>query len=183
MTCSYGDDAIENITWADVNGDGRADMLCSSQGLHYVFITTEELNLRRSYTAVNNELCNKHGDKALWTDFNGDGKLDFICNTGSGKYDKYIAMSNSRSLSLDYQLQHEQPLNILLENKRTLKQGFCARQNVEWMDLNGDGMADLICSSSEGKHVFLSNGKDVIMLNSAQGLLRTTSTQSLKKLV
>lgn len=73
------------IQWADVNGDGNADMVCFNTGGDY-WIQLNEGN-GKAFTdlgLVLSDWCNKFEEMVHWADVNGDGKDDIICDDKQG---------------------------------------------------------------------------------------------------
>ena len=125
------------ISWADVNGDGKADMLCDdSKGSHWINIYKEDgkfLNLDKVKTGW----CGHSGSETSWADVNGDGKADMLCDDSSGSHWINIYMGNGKFLNLGKVLT-----------------GWCGHSGskTSWADVNGDGKADMLCDDSSGSH-------------------------------
>ena len=80
----------EKIKFADVNGDGKADVICDDEkGNHWIRISegkkfsTHELHF--------NNFCSHPGSVTQWADVNNDGWADMICDDLEGKH--YIAFA------------------------------------------------------------------------------------------
>ncbi len=103
----------KNIVWADVNGDGRADMDCYQQGSPYQgvnhwlqlsgYSTVTDPAIGPSLVPVNGEngvILNNWCDGASqisWGDFNGDGLADIFCDNvlplGNGGRGQHYVMA------------------------------------------------------------------------------------------
>merc|ERR1739849_38189 len=74
------------IQWADVSGDGKADMICDdTHGRHW-----DQLSYGngRFYNMgmVMSGWCMHTGATTSWADVNGDGKADMICDDTHGRH-------------------------------------------------------------------------------------------------
>ena len=96
--------------------------------------------------------------QVIWADFNGDDKLDWICNSRTKQC-------------------------VLISTGETLKDSHNAKQSLssalpteclqgQWRDFDGDGRADLMCDSTRDAYVWLSNGQSLEQLNPDNAALR-----------
>ncbi len=184
-----------SVQWTNFTASGDVDWVCyDNQGYFYVLesngstvlptqngdpvgsATPGRLKGNNSANYVQ-ALCPASGNVA-WADFNGDGFTDWICTTGnSGNLLVYVLLSNGETLSTiqggtPTQLSSIIPLQV---------PAICANTPVyNWVDFNGDGMADLTCSDSlgGGVSVFLSTGTAMVSANPANGAGQVTSSAS-----
>ena len=124
--------------WADVNGDGKADLLCDDTvGRHWVLLS----NGNGTFVGKGLVLqgwCGHAGATTHYADVNGDGKADMICDDTAGRH--WIRLSNGAG-------QFPGDLGMV-------KSGWCghAGSYSSWADTNGDGKADLHCDDTHGTH-------------------------------
>jgi len=163
-------------TWVDFNGDGKIDLTCSNKaGTHAVLLSTG-LAFNRLPGGLNNivtDWCTKSKNEYVqWVDFNGDGKMDLACDSANGKHsillsDGTVVKSPNSDpkgeLKLQIEGKEEQALNNVCPSKPD--------KELNWIDFNGDGKMDLICSDTTvGRHyVFLSTGTALKSANQYPG--------------
>ncbi|MCX7110500.1 MAG: FG-GAP-like repeat-containing protein [Proteobacteria bacterium] len=126
--------------WVDLNGDGKADYVTSSNtGVHYVSLSTG--------TGYINQIWSGHGVSNTgghWVDLNGDGKADYVTSSNTGVH--YVSLSTGTGY-----------INQIWSGHGVSNTG------ANWVDLNGDGKADYVTSSNTGIHyVSLSSGTGYI---------------------
>lgn len=70
--------------WADVNGDGKADMICDdTKGNHWIQLSHGNGHFTdRGH--VQGGFCGHKGATTTWADVNGDGRADLICDDTNG---------------------------------------------------------------------------------------------------
>lgn len=186
--CSNG-----SVQWTNFTASGDVDWVCyDNQGYFYVLesngssvlptangdpagsATPGRLKGNNSSNYVQ-ALCPASGNVS-WADFNGDGFTDWICTTGtSGNLLVYVLLSNGATLSTisggtPTQLSSIVPLQISAQ---------CSNTPVyNWVDFNGDGLADFTCSdpASGGVSVFLSTGTAMVSANPANSAGQVTSS-------
>ena len=136
--------------WADINGDGRADMLCSDEnGKHWAKLTAvggpayglnAPGNWLQDLGVIDDKYCK--GGNFKWVDMNGNKKADMVCDyPGSGSHWSQYSVGDGTFL-----------------NMGALEKKFCHKDDVvNYADLDGDGNMDIICSHDNGEHhpVFL----------------------------
>ncbi|WP_315837736.1 FG-GAP-like repeat-containing protein [Bradyrhizobium prioriisuperbiae] len=188
--CSNG-----SVQWTSFTASGDVDWVCyDNQGYFYVLesngstvlptkngdpsgsATPGRLKGNDSANYVQ-ALCPSSGNVA-WADFNGDGFADWICTTGtSGNLLVYVLLSNGETLSTiqgatPTQLSNITPIQV---------PAICANTPVyNWVDFNGDGLADLTCSDplGGGVSVFLSTGTGMVSANPANTAGQVTGSAS-----
>ena len=133
MNWCYGADA--QLFVADINGDGRADMLCHapSTGEKWVALATSA----GAFTGTN-----YHNTPGLWcsatqrlyvADFNGDKQADMLCHDPSSG-DVWVAYTGRGGL---------------FSSVWSLGLNYCkGSQQLHIADFNGDGRGDLLCSDA-----------------------------------
>lgn len=142
---------------ADVDGDGKADMIYFGTGNNgrdvHVMRTMPDGTVRDEIWATRSQLCSSSMKGFRMADVNGDGLSDLIYNseTGNGR-DVRVLFSNGKGFEED-----AQPWGTRLYGCNTSLPFFVVA------DVNGDGMADLVynAASGSGKNikVLLSNGR------------------------
>jgi hypothetical protein len=171
-------------SWAlgDFNGDGIADMLCAkpNDGSYYVYLSSVgsfkmlPINSEKArskpndlssaqlylYDAEMYKFCLDNTGKFQWADFNGDGMIDLICNNNDGSYQVLLSsggylLKPATSLSKGYMTYN----GVKIQN-------WCnplIANSAQWIDVNGDGKADLVCNYIDGTHwLWLSTGNDLV---------------------
>merc|ERR1711966_635415 len=124
--------------WADINGDGKADLLCDdTAGRHWVKLSAGngKFTNGRHYMS---SWCGHSGSRTNWADVNGDGKADILCDDTAGRH-WWRASAGGEG--------HFHGSHHYLN-------GWCSHSGskTNWADINGDGKADLLCDDSAGRH-------------------------------
>ncbi len=158
----------DTIVWADFNGDQMADWLCTDSGTGGLWpLLSTGLGLADT-TDYDEDDLNTAGGPALcpdnttsqWVDFNGDLLADLICsgNTAGGTT---VQVSLSTGLAL---------ADAIDTWTADLSSGCFTAGQLNWTDVNGDGMADLACSLDGGNvTVARSTGGDLVTLGTDMG--------------
>jgi hypothetical protein len=146
-TGSFATNVLYNVTAsapfvaaADVNGDGRADLIVPTSGALTVLTNTGNNGFAPSST---NSL-NFNPVFALAVDVNGDGKPDLICAGGS--YVTVLTNANNGKFAPAFP-----PITTV----------YSVNGNPLWLaaaDVNGDGYMDLISASINSLTVLTNNG-------------------------
>ena len=76
-------DSGAQLYFADVNGDGRSDLICKAAG-NYLYVGLSRENGFQIWSWSGVELDS--GAQLYFADVNGDGKTDLICKTGNYLY-------------------------------------------------------------------------------------------------
>jgi len=127
--------------WADVNGDGKADIHCDdSAGRHWVGLSNGNGTFRQ-LGIVRSGWCSHAGSKTSWADINGDGKADMLCDDNKGNHWALVQTGYGNTF---------QDLGLF-------QRGWCVSvagnpAQTLWADVDGDGNADLTCSTQKGSH-------------------------------
>lgn len=155
------DDNYAYIFFADVNGDGKADLIFRSDNGIRLWISTGTGFVRAQETAVcaNSStilnVCNDQDNFAYmyFPDINGDGRADFCYRGDSG-----IICFLSTGSAWDF----SNPIATNICANNSTAYGVCNDANnystIRFQDMNGDGMADLVYRGDQGMRVWLSNG-------------------------
>ncbi len=128
----------DTILTADVNADGKTDILHFSNGKIYVYTLDKNNNLSRLWTTNDSFIKTKH--PFLLGDYNGDGKTDFITPKEDGDNTFGIYISTGKAFS---KLIKTQPFAFRQTNWNG-KNGVLSGYNLIPLDINGDGRTDLV---------------------------------------
>lgn len=126
--------------WADVNGDGRADLTCNdSAGRHWIRLSNSNGGFYKDLGMVLSNWCSHSGSRTQWADVNGDGRADILCDDRAGNH--WIKLSKPNQPGKFYDI------GYTLSN-------WCSHSgaSTKYADINGDGMADMICDDTHGNH-------------------------------
>lgn len=129
-----------SLSWADFDGDGIEDMLCDDdKGTHWVILSNGRGGIKKEIGMHTIGWCS--GGTTHWADINGDGKADMLCEYEDGSHYGYINGSPGRAG------QKIVSGTILLDKK------YCYKGNFKWVDMNGNGKADMVCDyPGSGSH-------------------------------
>ena len=139
--------AGSRASWADVNGDGYADLLCdATNGYHHVLLSDGNGGFIGGSIVANENFC-EGPSTTIWADVNGDGKADMTCHNHDGRHEVWLSQGDGTFN--DHALYTESVVNTQ----------YCSgTSRAFWADINGDGKADLLCSTADGKHYRSLNG-------------------------
>ena len=73
-------------SWADVDGDGKADIICDDQRGNHWIRTMNSGKIKKDYGHVQGGWCAHGGAYTQWADIDGDGKADMICDDSKGNH-------------------------------------------------------------------------------------------------
>ena len=120
-----------SVIAADINGDGRPDLICANYGNNTLTVLTNNGGGVFGSNATLNVGTGPFSVTAA--DINGDGKLDLICaNFGNGFGNTLSVLTNNG--------------NGVFGSNATLNVGS-GPSSVVAADVNGDGRLDLICAN------------------------------------
>ncbi len=150
-------DTNDVLTWADYNGDHMADFICSNSdsGTTRVLLSTAtgfQSMIPSDSTGVVSALLQCSSSEKVWSDYNGDGLIDFICHDNSDSTGTVFLSMGDGQVGFT-------KLPITLNNATQ-----CPNANSgEWEDFNGDGKIDYVCTntlfkSSVNFFIMISNG-------------------------
>jgi hypothetical protein len=155
-------------TVGDVDGDGRADLVChngtgSGSGNGYTWValnggtsfgTTQTWQAPTTFA----KFCGVSNAKFAIADIDGDGRGDAWCfdNTAGNTY---VALSRGAAFFDPY----NDPLNVGVPPVPWLGGGWCAASwstiDFGMADFNSDGFADLYCHNKSNGNVYLALGR------------------------
>lgn len=130
------------VRYGDFNGDGKTDMLCSSNaGTHWVGVSNGNggFDIKPSWPA-SGAWCN--GATLGLLDVNGDGKEDLHCMSSTGQH----TFAQSRGDG------------SFVSGGTWPSTGWCEIGQISYGDFNGDGKGDLLCREESRLSVSLSTG-------------------------
>ncbi len=128
----------DNLLTADINGDGKTDIIHVKAGRVYIYSLDNNNYLRLLWQTSDSQISLDR--PLLLGDYNGDGKTDFMTPTANNSYTFAMFLSTGSSF-----------------NKRTISQPFQYKEidyngssatlygyNLLPVDMNGDGRTDII---------------------------------------
>ena len=143
-----------SITIADVNGDGKADLVCLSPVYNYYnYLVGYDVNVALSngstgfsvsqWTSGWSGFCQAGTGQIFLADVNGDGKTDLVCYYPNKNYvysQVYVALSNGSSA---------------FSGESLWRGSWCGTDGQFFLaDTNGDGRADLVCQDNSTGNIW-----------------------------
>lgn len=124
---------------ADVNGDGRTDLICRQGTTLRVKLVLTTGTVSTSTRVTTSVYCTHPGAVGFFKDLNGDGRADWLCRDATG------------TMWADY----ADPSGRFLGATWSRDTGFCetAGSQLSFLDVNGDGRTDALCKSSSDVQV------------------------------
>lgn len=118
---------------ADVNGDGRSDVICREGSTLRVRLALPSGRISTSVRTTSTVYCTHAGAEGSFKDVNGDGRADWVCRGTSGWMWADYADEYGRYLGEDW-------------GRDT---GICEMAGGQffWLDINGDRRDDAVCKS------------------------------------
>ena len=136
--CTYTVAYKARLVWTDVNGDGRADMVCEDEsGLRAVLLTAPNPVGQYAYVdkgIFSTNWCLGSQKVTVWGYLNADGLADVVCHDFStGNIEVQFGSGDRETI-----------------DQGLLATDWCvgSTSQLALADLNGDGHADLLCSES-----------------------------------
>jgi Concanavalin A-like lectin/glucanases superfamily/FG-GAP-like repeat len=121
-----------SVTAADVNGNGKIDLICASWGNNILSVLTN--NGSGGFVLSCTNVVGNEPRSVIAADVNGDGKVDLICaNTGNGSGNTLTVLTNNGNG------------RFTLSSSPVVGRGAIA---VAAADVNGDGWVDLISANN-----------------------------------
>jgi hypothetical protein len=146
MWVQYGESSPDQIQYADINGDGKADALYFDSGRSNCVRVS--LSTGSGFTPPQSWIC--HGastaDQIQYADVNGDGKADALYFDTFRSRGVWVSLSQGTGFM---------PVQLWLRH------GDSAPNQIQYADVNGDGKADTLYFDtyrSRGVWVSLSTG-------------------------
>lgn len=142
--CTHKD---SRLNWADVNGDGKMDMICDDyRGNHWVRLSKGDGTWDKLGMVLMDWCKPRDGNMyriTTWADSDGDGKADIHCDDSRGYHSLLTTKFSNGKLSFQ---------NVgVIAGPAWCKLGHLGNR-VHWVDINGDGKADMVCSKNNGDH-------------------------------
>jgi Ca2+-binding RTX toxin-like protein/methionine-rich copper-binding protein CopC len=165
MTSSFTEDTsislpdvdISSVAWTDYDGDGKQDFLLTGYSPIYGPISKLYKNTGSGFiedTSI--VLPGVYGGSVAWSDYNGDGKQDFLLTgwTGSGPISKLYKNTGSG---------FSEDTSISLPG--------VGGSSVAWADYTGDGKQDFLLTGGD----YLYNSISKLYKNTGSGFTEDTS--------
>ena len=141
---------VGSVIAADVNGDGKPDLICANSGNNTLTVFTNNgTGIFGSNATLN---TGSYPDSVIATDVNGDGHLDLVC-ANQNSYTLTVFTNNGTGG---------------FGSNATLNAGN-ALSSVIAADVNGDGKPDLVCANNGSSTlvIFTNNGTGIFGSNAA----------------
>ena len=132
-----GGEGTRGVAMADVNGDGKVDLICSDASLSQLSVLTNDGS--GSFSLFETVPLPSGPGTVVPLDVNGDGKMDLICQYPLLNQLDVMTNDGTGAFDLEMTIQISSPLCITL------------------LDVNGDGKADLITANPSGTLTILTN--------------------------
>lgn len=135
---SVGLQTSHKLITADVNGDGKTDILQFAPGKVYAYTINNSGNLQLLWTTPDTRI--KTEMHPMLGDYNGDGKTDFIVPTANDSYTFAVFLSTGTAFvktEVTYPFQYKE---TLWNSTSATLYGY----NLIPVDINGDGRTDIL---------------------------------------
>lgn len=130
--------ASDKLLTADVNGDGKTDILHVTLGKIYVYTLNNNNTLRLLWVTTQSSI--KPDYPILLGDYNGDGNTDFITPLQNERDDFHVFWSDGTNF---WKYQESFPFTFNQTNWNGYN-GVLSGHNLVPLDVNGDGKTDII---------------------------------------
>lgn len=136
------DQGPSNTIAADIDGDGRPDLVINTSGAVSILRNTSSPgSINSTSFAAYIDFWNGNGTaNIVLRDLNGDGKLDLICASGTNTYNARIYINTSTPGYISFGPAQTFPFNSGI---------------IDAADIDGDGKLDLITAAGGGVGVWL----------------------------
>jgi len=128
-----------SVATADVNGDGKVDLICANRGANNLMVFTNNGSGVFGFNAT--YAVSSSPESVVGADVNGDGKVDLVCYCSSGSL-KVLTNNGSGSF-------------VNAGNYAVGAYNVYGRSIA--VDVNGDGRVDLICPGVDNPLMVLTN--------------------------
>ena len=159
MSRGIWDGGWRNLFPMDVNGDGLTDLLLQAKhGHHDSFLL---INNGNGFDTAQN-ISNSYGmSRGIWDgtrnlfpmDVNGDGLTDLLLQAKHGHHDSFLLINNGNGFDTVQNISNSYGMS------RGIWDG--GWRNLFPMDVNGDGLTDLLLQAKHGHHdsfLLINNG-------------------------
>jgi len=143
-----------SLVAADVNNDGKPDLICVNSGCPTIGHTLSVLinNGGGVFTLASTPSVGREPNSVVATDVNGDGKVDLICANINDSTLSVLTNDGSGSFSLNATMVvGSYPLKLIAT------------------DINGDGKVDLVCAN-------YSDNTLMVLTNNGSGIFGSNTT-------
>ncbi len=126
------------LSTADVNGDGKTDILQFTPGKVYAYTISNSGYLQLLWTTTDTRI--KTDMHPIFGDYNGDGKSDFMVPTANDSYTFAVFLSTGVAFvktEISYPFQYKE---TLWNSSSATLYGY----NLIAVDINGDGRSDIL---------------------------------------
>ena len=167
------------VQFADVDGDGKPDLIYVSEGVNNFHIVLNKahnntVNIDRNSINIpfnNPTTIMRKNRRFIMADVNGDGLSDFCLFVDNNVY-VYFSKGDGN---------FEIPDGPALTGQFTKNNGWDENIEIQMLDINGDGLADIIGIKDSVIHIALSLGDRFILNNNNGTIGRSNSKDDISK--
>lgn len=152
----FSTDYNQRVWPADVNGDGRADLvgvsvdgyistlLNTSSSMYYSFQSSANVNKLRAFRSSEGWFNNQYNERVWVADINGDGCADIVGISETGKINYALAEKDGTFLEVNYI-----NTNVFRSDDGWFNRSTAPR--VWPVDIDGDGKTDFVGIADDGR--------------------------------
>ncbi|MCG8454665.1 MAG: FG-GAP-like repeat-containing protein, partial [Holophagales bacterium] len=147
-----------DISWADFDGDGQVDRICTDVQAGTVSVALSEGTSFRELATQDQKCTGGENPRVDWGDFNGDGKADWLCYAYNEGETGRLQVAVSDGTSLEHLTTYD-------------GEATSCTDDWMWSDFDGDGLIDWVCWQTSGNnakvYALLSDGTSVHLAEGA----------------
>ncbi|CAD5914359.1 Extracellular matrix protein 3 [Planktothrix agardhii] len=150
---------LSSVAWADYNGDGKPDFLLTGyDGNSYNYISKLYKNTGSGFSEDTSVSLPAVGNSSVaWTDYNGDGKTDFLLTGEDNSYNEISKLYKNTGSGFSEDTSVSLPA--------------VGNSSVAWTDYNGDGKTDFLLTGEDNSYNRISK----LYKNTGSGFTEDTS--------